>query len=131
MLEYVEFPEWHGVKHTAYRVTGEDTHLLTPDRFDIGDGWTLSPLDRGEVMQLAWLNGEFDFAVPQPWYDAHIEEIKEHGGWVVWHCPESRPFMMGGTPVFGDYLLKRARFTARTLLKHALRKQHGRTTVYR
>lgn len=61
----------------------------------------------------------WDGAVPQPWFDAHREEIRERGG-VVW-CYDEHVVgkTLFGVPVFYDtlYALVRARRTTEAFIE--------------
>jgi len=56
--------------------------------------------------------GTIDFAVPQEWYEAHMDEIKSRGG-VIWYYAEHDYF---GQPYFDDS----AMCTLKTLIRRAL-----------
>lgn len=76
-----------------------------------GDLYLYTDFSRGQLYKAINL-GTFDYAVPQEWYEAHINEIKSRGG-VVWYYAENDYF---GHPYFDD----NAMCTLKTLIRRAL-----------
>ena len=115
-IESLELPLWRGKQHTAYRPDPETAQRLTNNYVFVGGGWCVQADTKDDIMQLAGYPEPWDTAVPQPWFDANLGEIKLRGGWAVWHYP---PGSLFGEPVFAEDAMKRAQHTVAALILEA------------
>lgn len=76
-----------------------------------GDLYLYTDFSRGQLYKAINL-GTFDYAVPQGWFEAHMEEIKSRGG-VVWYYAE-KDYV--GKPYFDD----NAMCALKTLIRQTL-----------
>ena len=104
---------FHAMHVTDLTYMGEDYVTTGPATSPF---WAVYAPTIGDVVRLAGRPGAWDAAVPQPWHDAHRQDIADHGGFVVWHYP---PGNMFGNPMFADELYERAADTVRELTKEA------------
>lgn len=83
------------------------------DKFEwiTGDLYLYTDFSRGQLYKAINL-GTFDWAVPQEWFETHLEEIRSKGG-VVWFYAEKDYF---GKPYFDDSAI----CALKTLIRQAL-----------
>jgi hypothetical protein len=94
-------------KVTAERVECEDRLLLA--RFytpipRVQDAYTLR-VNLPDVLNLVLPGRTIDLAVPQPWFDANLDQIRRRGG-VCWYYPESGRGRLFGRPLYLDVVMR-------------------------
>lgn len=75
--------------------------------FQVLREWVVTMDTVADVVHAAKLDGAWDAAVPQGWWDASKDEMKARGGWAVWYYPKSQGGLFG-RPYFADSLIMRA-----------------------
>ena len=83
-----------------------------------GDLYLYTDFSRGQLYKAINL-GTFDWAVPQDWFESHMDEVKARGG-AVWYYSEKDYF---GQPYFDDNAL----CALKTLIRQVLEENKNRT----